>query len=82
MASLAVLQEHVYITLLREPTGCLTFQQLVDRLHAERDWKNLSPLDVRVALYELLNEPGPRIERCKDGHFCRRAWDSHNSGPR
>jgi hypothetical protein len=70
-ASHAVLREHVYITLLREPTGCLTFKQFVDRLHAERHWKNVNPFDVRNALYELLREPGHRIEQRADGRYCR-----------
>jgi hypothetical protein len=72
MVSHAALREHVYITLLREPTGCLTFQQFVDRLQTERDWENVTPVDVRTALYELLHEPGHRIEQREDGRYCRR----------
>jgi hypothetical protein len=72
MANHAALREHVYITLLRESSGCLTFQQLVDRLRAEPDWKNVSPNDLRTALYELRHEPASRIEWRDDGHYCRR----------
>jgi len=68
----SVLREHVYITLLRASTGCLTFQQLVDCLHAEPNWRNVNPLDLRGALYELLHEPEPRIEQRDDGCYCRR----------
>jgi len=71
MVSRAVLREHVYITLLREPTGCLTFQQFVDRLQADREWKDINPIDVRTALHELLREPGPRIEQREGGRYCR-----------
>jgi hypothetical protein len=71
-----VLQEHVCITVLREPSGCLTFQQLVDRLHAEPSWRNIQPNDLRGALSELLHEPGPRIEQREDGCYCRRDPDA------
>jgi hypothetical protein len=68
-----MLREHVYITLLREPTGCLTFQEFVDRLHAEPNWRNVTPNDLRGALYDLLHEPGCRIEQREGGRYCRRA---------
>jgi hypothetical protein len=73
MADRAALREHIYIALLREPTGCLTFQQFVDRLQAEPEWKNVSPFDLRGALYELLRESGARIEQREDGRYCRLA---------
>ncbi len=72
MASHVALREHVFITFLREPGGCLTFQQLVDRLHAEPDWTTVKPIDLRAVLYELTHEPGARIECGEDGHYCRR----------
>jgi hypothetical protein len=77
MASHAALREHVYLTLLREPTGCLTLEQVVDRLRAEYDSENLNRLDVRGALHELLHEPAPRIQRRADGWYCRRAAPAH-----
>jgi hypothetical protein len=72
MASYAVLREHVYITLLREPTGCLTFKQFVDRLRAQTGWNNINAIDVRGALSELMRGPAPRIEQREDGRYCRR----------
>ncbi len=72
MASRGVLREHVYIALLREPTGCLTFKQFVDRLRAESGWKNVNAIDVRGALSELMHGPAPRIEQHADGYYCRR----------
>jgi hypothetical protein len=72
MAIRGGLREHLYITLLRKPTGCLTFQQFIDRLHVEPAWTNISPFDLCIALRELLHERQPRIEWREDGRYCRR----------
>ena len=71
MVDHAQLRDDVYVMLLREPSGCLTFQQFVDQLRAHPGWKNVNPLDVRSTLVELLHEPEPRIEWRQDGHYCR-----------
>src|SRR5436305_1894047 len=70
MASRNKLQEQVYTTLLQELTGCLTFQQLVNRLHAKPDWKHVSPFDLRGVL---------RIAGHAGRRGAGRVWPTHGS---
>jgi hypothetical protein len=57
----------------RAATGCLTFQQFVDRLQVEPRVKERQPDRSARCLYELLRESGARIEQREDGRCCRRA---------